>query len=98
MQKPDGYQIAIFAGVVLILLGIQLRLVESYVLTPAATSFLAQVTGPETESPEGTFRQFMVENTRPKHRVQPWPWLGWACLSTGGVLTAFGAMHKWRKR
>jgi hypothetical protein len=97
MKKPDIYQVSIFAGMVLLLLGLQLRLVDSYVLTPAATRMLARISGPAPDSPEGTLRQVMIESTSPRQEVRPWPWLGWASLSTGGVLTAFGAMHKWRK-
>jgi hypothetical protein len=98
MPKPDIYQWSIFGGVVLLLLGIQLRLVDSYVLTPAATNMLARVSGPPSDSPEGSLRQLMIDSTSPKQQIQPPAWIGWACLSTGGVLTAFGVMRKWRNR
>ncbi|MEQ8784693.1 MAG: hypothetical protein RIC55_00265 [Pirellulaceae bacterium] len=98
MNKPDAYQWSIFAGIVLLLIGVQLRLVDSYVLNPTATGVLARITGPPAESPQGSIRQLVVETTSPKKQLRPWPWLGWACLSLGTVLTSFGVMHKWRKK
>jgi hypothetical protein len=100
MNKPDAYQISIFAGIVLLLIGVQLRLVESYVLTPEATSVLARITddSPSSSASQGSLRQMMVDTAASRQLIRPWPWLGWVCLSLGTVLTSFGVMHKWRKR
>lgn len=98
MNKPDTYQMSIFAGIVLLLIGVQLRLVDSYVLTSGATNALARITGPPAESPHGAFRQIVVDTAAPKKRIRPWPWLGWACISLGTVLASYGVMHKWKRK
>lgn len=97
-RKPDAYEVSLFAGVVLLLLGMQLRMVDAYVLNPATTNVLARVAGPSADTPQGTLHRLVLESTQPRHAIRPPHWLGWACLSLGGVLAAFGVMHKWRKR
>ena len=75
------------AGLVLVFLGIQFRMVDSFVLTPEVTQFLAKRTGhPVAAVNAGT--QFFAPAARPlfKQTVRTPDWLGWALLSIGSVL------------
>lgn len=77
----------LFLAVFLGLLGMQLRMVSSYVLTPEATRFLAErvqagadpvaaIAGATPELPA----------TLPAKVLSPPDWLGWCLLSVGAVL------------
>jgi hypothetical protein len=97
MKKPSFHQVCLVAGLLLVLVGVQLRVVESYVLSAEATAALAGWTGPAANSPGGMFEQIVVETTSPRRVVTPPRWLGWASLSAGVVLAAFALLGKWRK-
>jgi hypothetical protein len=74
------------AGLVIVALGIQLRLVDSYVLNEQATRVVAKVmkAAPHSESSQGNF---LMPNLAPaRHVVHVPKALGWALLSVGGVL------------
>jgi hypothetical protein len=82
------------AGLVLLLLGIQLRMVDSFVLTPKATKLLAQCAGhPAAKADE--IRQAALLDPEPapvlKKTIRPPEWIGWALLSLGAVLI----LHSW---
>jgi hypothetical protein len=73
-----------FIGLVILLLGLQLRYVSSYVLNPQATKFLAERTGQSSSTPlltatAGTF-------AAPRKTLQPPEWLSWCLMSVGAVL------------
>lgn len=79
-----------FIGALILLLGIQVRMVDTYVLTPQATKFLAERSGNVTlasaaESPG----QFLAANTPAtpllRKTIQPPEWLGWCFVSVGAV-------------
>ncbi len=75
-------------GILLILLGLQFRMVESFVLNERATETLARVTksGPVADnSGVGSMISFVYPN--PKKRVRPPRWLGLAMLAVGAVIT-----------
>lgn len=93
----DWYITSIVAGVVLLLLGLQLRLVEGYVCTPKTTTVLVDWFGPTKETPRGAVQAMLAEKTSHRHIVEPPKWSGWAALAVGAVLLANGAMGKWRK-
>jgi hypothetical protein len=72
------------AGVVLLLLGIQLRLVDSYVLTEQSTRML----NPQSASAGLMNVRPLIESVTPaSHKVvKPPESLGWALMSIGSVL------------
>lgn len=74
-----------FMGVVLLLMGFQLRIVSSYTLTAEATRFLAERA--QQSSSEGAMLAISTDlGAGPKKVIQPPEWLGWCLMSVGGVL------------
>ena len=96
LSNVDWLQVSITVGIVLLLLGLQLRTIETFVCTPEATQWMADWTGPSEQTAQGVFQRFVVEKTEHRHVIEPPKWLGWAALSLGFVLTAHGAWGKWR--
>lgn len=79
-----------FAGVLLVLLGVQLRMVGSYVLTAETTRLLAnkgQVAASSTPPPLA-FGSAASAPALPTTRkvIRPPEWLGWCLVSVGAVL------------
>lgn len=77
----------LFAAVFLMLLGVQFRMVGSYVLSPEATRFLAQ-RAQASQDPVGAMQGSIPElpATLPPKVVAPPDWLGWCLISVGAVL------------
>ena len=74
-------------GLVVVLLGIQLRWVETYVLNERASHFIAERLTPAVSDGDGSVRSFMPAVGPTPHRtIHPPAWLGYALLSAGGVL------------
>ena len=74
-------------GMILLLLGIQLRVVDSYELTPEFTQLLAKHTGhPLAAANAATAAVTPSEKPIAKKTVQPPEFLGWLLLSIGAVL------------
>ena len=72
-----------FLGIVILLLGVQVRNVSAYVLTEDATRFLAERTGTSSKT---TFVSFSNELGAGRKRVlHPPEWLGWCLMSIGAV-------------
>jgi hypothetical protein len=71
------------AGIIVLLLGLQLRMVDSYVLKPEATRMLAQ--GSSDESADGVAVQ-AAEAAGARKTVHPPDWSGWCLMSIGAVL------------
>jgi len=73
-----------FIGLVVLLVGLQVRYVSAYILNPEATKFIAERTG---QSPAATsmFSAF-GEATGARKVVQPPEWLSWCLISVGAVL------------
>ena len=74
-----------FLGVVILLIGVQFRMVASYTLTDDATRFLAD------RANRSEARATMVALTSdmgamPKKVINPPEWLGWCLMSVGSVL------------
>ena len=75
-----------FLGVLVVLLGLQVRMVNAYVLTPDATRFLAEQTQSSSSS-EGAVVSFASGlGALPNKVIQPPEWLGWCLISVGAVL------------
>lgn len=74
-----------FIGLVVLLIGIQVRTVASYTLTHEATKFLAE----RTQSSNANSTLFALSSDMgagPQKVIQPPEWLGWCLMSVGGVL------------
>jgi hypothetical protein len=75
-------------GVIVLLLGIQLRTFESFTLSEKATHFIA------TRMQDSTAAATPIAAVAPLPRkvLRPPPWLGWSMISVGSVLIlhAFG--------
>ena len=75
-------------GILLILLGIQFRMVDSFVLNERATRALARITKSETVADStGISSMMMFMYPKPMKRIQPPRWLGLAMLALGSVIT-----------
>jgi hypothetical protein len=73
----------LFIGLFVLLIGLQFRYVQAYVLTPQTTQFLAERTGQANPVTNG---MFAATSTAPRKVVQPPDWLSWCLLSVGAVL------------
>jgi len=72
------------AGVVVLMLGLQVRLVDSFVLTSDTTRFLAQRF---QKAPGASYTNMVsTSNSGPRKTLRPPDWLGWAIISFGSVL------------
>ncbi len=74
-----------FLGVVILLIGLQFRMVSSYILTDDATRFLAERT--KRSEVSATMVSFSSDmGTLPNKVINPPEWLGWCLISVGSVL------------
>lgn len=72
-------------GLIVLFFGLQLRLVDTYVLNSEATAFLARQTGKEAE--HATASRLMPAGSPVVQKVvRPPEWLGWFLASSGSVL------------
>ena len=74
------------AGLVLLLLGLQFRMVDSVVLTPELTKFLADHTSRPVATASQTMGALMTAEPLAPKTVRPPEWVGWSLLSIGVVL------------
>jgi hypothetical protein len=87
------------AGLVVLLLGVQLRLVDTFVLNERATQFLAQrmqeIKSQQlaSTSDAATLLGPSVPTTA-KHRLHRPKWLGYSVISVGGVLVLYSLALK----
>jgi hypothetical protein len=81
-----------FAGLLLLLVGGQFRMIQTVDLTPEFTQFLAERTGHPLASVNAA-TQSLTPSERPlaKKTVCPPDWLGWSLISIGSVLV----LHSW---
>lgn len=84
----------IMLGIVLLLLGIQLRYVQAFVLNERTTQFLAKrMQEAELASSDATTAMAAAAPIA-KKRIEPPRWLGLALLSAGTVLAVHGLSLK----
>lgn len=76
-----------FAGLALLLVGLQFRMVDSIELTPEFTQFLAERTGHPLASVNAA-TQTLTQSEKPlaKKVIRPPDWIGWSLVSLGSVL------------
>ena len=74
-------------GLVLILLGLQLRFVDTFVLNESSTKFLARQTGKAEPKSMWTMPVSLATqgSMAPRKKIRPPRWLAWALLSVGAV-------------
>ncbi|MBL8871380.1 MAG: hypothetical protein JNK90_16495 [Planctomycetaceae bacterium] len=74
-------------GVIVFLLGIQFRMVDSFVLNEPSTRALAKF-GQQTQmASNDPATEFIINNhPSPKKTVRPPRWLGWIMLTSGAVM------------
>lgn len=73
-----------FLGILILLLGLQFRAVQTYVLTEEATRFLAERMQSDSDNAMMGFSSDL--GAGPQKTLQPPDWLGWCALSVGAVL------------
>lgn len=74
-------------GTVLLLLGIEFRMMDSFVLTARATKLLAQHTNHPVATATSTLDTLTGAETKlPAKVFQPQEWVGWLMISVGSVL------------
>lgn len=85
------------AGLVVLMLGIQLRMVDTFVLNERATQFVAQriqqIKGSQLASASEK-TTFLAAGPVARRRVQPPNWLGWSLVSVGSVLVLYSLALK----
>ena len=84
----------LFVGIFVLLIGVQVRNVSAYVLTPEATQMLAESTG--TSSTDSILMSLSNDlGSKPQKVLHPPEWLGWCLMSVGAVLVLHSlAMQK----
>ena len=73
-------------GLVLLFLGIELRMLDSFVLTPELTKFVADRTDRPVVAASRPVGSMIRAEPVPPKTVRPPEWLGWAFVSVGVVL------------
>lgn len=75
-------------GVLLLLMGIQLRSVDAFVLNEKATQFLAKRLPEKQVNPYERMQMYMAaQGPSPLRKIQPPRWIGYSLLSVGAVIT-----------
>jgi hypothetical protein len=75
-------------GILLILLGLQFRMVESFVLNDRATRVLSRVTETKSVADNSGFTSLMSYiSPAEARRIEPPRWLGMALIAVGAVVS-----------
>lgn len=73
-------------GLVIVALGVQLRMVETFVLNEKASRFLAERLPGGMANADGDQAVMPAVGATPRRTVRPPTWLGYALMSIGAVL------------
>jgi len=75
-------------GVLLILLGTQFRMIDSFVLNEPTTRALANMSKRSNPTVDESFSSFLMQvHPKPTKRVHPPRWLGLAMIAVGSVVS-----------
>jgi len=74
------------AGLVLLCLGAEFRMIDSVVLTPEFTKFLAERTGHPLAATDNALGSLVNVDAVPPKTLRPPDWVSWALISLGAVL------------
>lgn len=74
------------AGLIVLLLGVQFRYVETYVLTEEAAKAIAKQGGDASADASGGGAAIQSASSAPNRNITPPVWVGWAFISLGAVL------------
>jgi len=75
-------------GVLLLLLGSQFRMIDSFVLNEPTTRALAKMTEKSRATTSESFSSFLMQvHPKPTKRVHPPRWLGLAMIAVGSVVS-----------
>ena len=97
MKKKRIAAVCVVLGLLLLMLGLQLAVVDAFVLTPQATRVAARWFGPAPGTPRGWIYQIAMAATSPRTAVEPADWVCWAVLSGAFVLLTHGILQHYRK-
>ena len=76
------------AGILLILLGVQFRMVDSFVLNESATRALARVSKSGAVADNASVGAMMMRMyPNPRKRIEPPRWLGLAMITVGAIVS-----------
>lgn len=76
------------AGILLILLGIQFRMVQSFVLNEPATRVLAKIGKDTAVASQSSMTDFLLQvHPNPTKRVTPPRWFGLSLITAGVVIS-----------
>ena len=79
-----------FIGLLVLFIGIQVRAVQTYILTPETTQMLAEYSGGPSlavaQNSNINASSAAASMTGARKNLQPPEWLGWCVLSIGAVL------------
>ncbi len=74
-------------GIIVLMLGVQFRMVESFVLNEPSTRALAKFSQQTELANADPTTEFILENhPSPKKTIRPPRWLGWIMLTSGAVI------------
>lgn len=74
------------AGLLILLFGLEMRMVDTFVLNEKTTQFLAQRMRDTQVASANDFSTMFAAAGGAKKRVQPPRWVGWSMISIGSVL------------
>jgi hypothetical protein len=81
-----------YAGLLIGLAGLQMRMVEAFVFTPESTQVLNDWLGPAPDAPTGAIQRWAVNENLVRKQYRPPLWLGYALISAGGVFFIHGIL------
>ncbi len=85
-------------GVLIFLIGIQFRMIDSFVLNESSTRALHRIAkNSQMANSNVATNVYMNVAPSPKKSVKPPNWLGWALLTVGGVMSLHAMVLPKRK-
>jgi len=98
MKIPwDQFRTARLLAVVLLVIGIQLQVVDTFVLNDSASILLVNQFGADASTPKGAVQRVMVDSGSRSAEWTPEPWFGRSLISLGVVLLSYGTLgRRWK--